>query len=64
MNERHNYKKTVSLIYFVLFRLEEKNAHLRLVYQELQKQLNDLREERAGLQLLLDTVHKSSPPSY
>jgi hypothetical protein len=48
---------------FVLFRLEERNAHLRLVYQELQKQLNDLREERIGLQLLLDTVHKSSPPS-
>ncbi|XP_015369353.1 PREDICTED: ralBP1-associated Eps domain-containing protein 1 [Diuraphis noxia] len=44
-------------------KLEERNAHLRLVYQELQKQLNDLREERAGLQLLLDTVHKSSPPS-
>jgi len=47
-----------------IVKLEERNAHLRLVYQELQKQLNNLREERAGLQLLLDTVHKSSPPSY
>ncbi|XP_050423958.1 ralBP1-associated Eps domain-containing protein 1 [Adelges cooleyi] len=48
----------------VFCKLEERNAHLRLVCQDLQNQLSELREERAGLQLLLDAVLKSSPPSF
>lgn len=41
--------------------LEEKNRYLRRVCQELQQELNSLRDERIALQMKLEKLHSRSP---
>ncbi|KAK7591326.1 hypothetical protein V9T40_002939 [Parthenolecanium corni] len=44
-------------------RVDEKNRYLRAVCQELQEELNALREERIALQFKLERLHSHSPVS-
>lgn len=48
-------------LFHVLHSLEEKNRYLRRVCQELQQELNSLRDERIALQMKLEKLHSRSP---